>query len=166
MLTMNRSLQRAPLRPDPHTGRPLESAAYTSFGMRAPLRTHFIELPCSVAQCRGYVHGWTTILDPKRAEHLPFIQHIVSGRCERRWSHGETTPEGYMTFVFPPGQPCFKNSHHQRDEDKREFYVMRRGDFRMPHAQRDPHAMSFDNWIEAFDKNQNALVKAHEARME
>lgn len=166
MMTMSRPLTRAPLRSDPHTGRPLESEAYTSFGMRAPLRTHFIELPCKIAQCHGYVHGWTSVLDPMREDHLIGIKHIVSGRSGRRWSRGETTPEGYLTFVFPPGQSCWKNSHHTRDDSKRELYVVRRGDYRMPYARREPAAMSFDNWIEAFDKNQTALVKAHEARME
>jgi hypothetical protein len=161
-----RTLFRAPLRSDPQTGRPLESAAYTTFAMHAPVRTHFIELPCKVAQCRRYVHGWVTTLDPGREEHLPLIQHIVSGRSGRRWSRGENTPEGYMTFVFPPGQACFRNSHHQRDESKQELYVVRRGDFRMPYAQRESRVMGFDNWIETFDKNQKALVKAHEARME
>lgn len=161
-----RPLTRAPLRVDRSTGRPLESAAYTTFAMHAPVRTHFIELPCKVAQCHRYQHGWVTTLDPMREEHLVFIQHIVSGRSGRRWSHGERTPEGYMTFVFPPGQSCFRNSHHQRDESKRELYVIRSGDYRTPYARRDPKAVSFDNWVEAFDKNQTALVKAHEARME
>lgn len=161
-----RTLTRAPLRADPGTGRPLEPEAFTTFGMRAPLATHFIELPCKIAQCKGYVHGWTSTLDPKRAEHLPLIAHIVSGRSERRWSHGPVTPEGYMTFVFPPGQPCMRNSHHRRDESKQEFYVVRAGDYRTPIGQRDPKAMSFDNWVETFDRNQNVLRQAHEARME
>ncbi len=163
--TAQRPLFRAPLRTD-RSGKSLEPAAFTSFGMRAPLHTHFIELPCSVAQCYRYVHGWTTTLDPGREEHLPLIQHIVSGRSGRRYTRGENTPEGYMTFHFAPGQPCFRNSHHERDWERPELYVVRRGDFRTPHSQREPRQMSFDNWIEAFDSNQNALVKAHEARVE
>lgn len=160
-----RPLTRAPVRTG-RDGRSLAPMDFTSFGMRAPVRTHFIELPCSVAQCKGYVHGWTSTLDPGREEHLPFIQHILSGRVGRRYSRGENTPEGYLTFNFPPGQSCFLNSHHQRDESKEELYVVRRGDFRTPHAQREPKAMTFDNWVELFDRNQNALVKAHEARLE
>lgn len=161
-----RALNRAPLRTDAQTGRPLESAAYTTFAMHAPVRTHFIELPCKVIQCKRYVHGWTTILDPGREEHLLFIQHIISGRSGRRYSRGEATPEGYMQFHFTPGQSCFANSHFERDEDKRELYVVRSGDYRTPHAQREPQAMSFDNWVESFDRNQSALVAAHESRME
>lgn len=161
-----RTLTRAPLRVDRETGRPAPDGAFVSFGCRAPIATHFIELPCKVAQCHGYVHGWTSTLDPMRAEHLPLIAHIVSGRSERRWSRGESTPEGYVTFVFPPGQSCFLNSHHRRNLDVPELYVVRRGDYRTPYAQRDPKAMSADNWLEAFAKNQDALVKAHEARME
>jgi hypothetical protein len=161
-----RPLFRAPLRVDRETGRPAPEGAFVSFGMRAPLRTHFIELPCAVAQCYRYVHGWTTILDPGREEHLIFIQHIVSGRSERRYTRGENTPEGYMQFHFTPGQPCFQNSHFERDWERPELYVVRQGDYRTPHNQRDPKAMSPDNWLEAFAKNQNALVKAHEARME
>ncbi len=161
-----RTLTRAPLRAEQHTGRPLPPEAFTSFGMRAPLRTHFIELPCSVAQCKGWVHGWTTTLDPMRPEHLPLIAHIVDGRSGRRWTRGEASPEGYLTFHFTSGQPCFRNSHHKRDEEKRELYVVRRGDYRTPYAQREPKAMSFDNWVEAFDRNQTALVTAQQARME
>lgn len=158
-------LSRAPLRPGPD-GRPLPPAAFTSFGMAAPVRTHFIEYPCSVAQCKGYVHGWTTILDPVREEHLPFIAHIVSGRAGRRYTRGENTPEGYLQFHFPPGQPCFMNSHHTRNHDVAELYVVRGGDFRTPHKQRELHRMSFDNWREALDRNQTALVKGHEAMRE
>lgn len=161
-----RTLNRAPVATDPSTGRPIRPEAFTTFGMRAPVATHFIELPCKVAQCRRYLHGWTTTLDPKREEHLVFIQHIVGGRSGRRWSHGENTPEGYLTFVFPPGQPCFKNSHHRRDEDVPELYVVRGGDFRTPIRAREFKQMAFDNWVEAFDRNQSALVKAHESRME
>lgn len=161
-----RPLNRAPLPVDRETGRPLADGAFTTFTMHAPLATHFIELPCKVAQCKRYVHGWTTVLDPKREEHLPLIQHIVSGRSGRRWSYGENTPEGYLSFVFPPGQSCFRNSHHQRDESKDELYVVRRGDFRTPYGQRDPKAMSPDLWLETFANNQNALIKAQEARME
>lgn len=161
-----RTLTRAPLRADPNTGRPLEPEAFTTFGMRAPIKTHFIELPCKIAQCKRFVHGWTTTLDPKRAEHLPLIQHIVSGRSGRRWSYGENTPEGYLTFVFPPGQACFRNSHHQRDDSVPELYVVRSGDFRTPIHRREPKRVSPDNWLEAFDRNQTALIKAQEARME
>lgn len=161
-----RTLNRAPLPIDRQTGRPLAAEAFTTFTMHAPLATHFIELPCKVAQCKRYVHGWTTVLDPKREEHLLFIQHIVSGRSGRRWSHGETTPEGYLSFVFPPGQSCFRNSHHQRDESKDELYVVRKGDFRTPYGKRDPKVMSPDLWLETFAKNQNVLLKAHESRME
>ena len=161
-----RTLNRAPLRPDPTTGRPLPPTAFTSFGMAAPTRSHLIEYPCSAAQCRGYVHGWTTILDPMRSEHLPFIKHIVDGVSGRRWSRGEVTAEGYLTFVFPPGQPCFRNSHHTRNHDVPELYVVRGGDFRTPHRQRELHRMGFDNWLEAFDRNQTALVKGHEAMRE
>ncbi len=100
-----RQLTRAPLPVDRANGRPLAPEAFTTFTMHAPLATHFIELPCKVAQCKRYVHGWTTVLDPKREEHLLFIQHISSGRSGRRWSYGENTPEGYLTFVFPAGRP-------------------------------------------------------------
>lgn len=161
-----RPLTRAPLPVDRSTGKPMAPEAFTSFAMHAPVSTHFIELPCKVAQCKRYMHGWTTVLDPKRQEHLLFIQHIVGGHSGRRWSYGENTPEGYLTFVFPPGQSCFRNSHHQRDESKDELYVVRKGDYRTPYSRRDPKAVSFDNWIEAFDNNQTALVKAHESRME
>lgn len=158
-------LTRAPLRSD-RNGNVLPSQAYTSFGMAAPLRTHFIELPCKVAQCERYVHGWTTTLDPGREEHWPFIQHILSGRSGRRYSRGENTPEGYMTFVFPPGQPCFRNSHHERNREVRELYVVRNGDFRTPNRQRQLRVMGFDNWLEAFDRNQTALVKGYESMRE
>lgn len=158
-----RALSRAPMRTD-REGRTLETQAYTSFGMSAPLRTHFITYPCSIARCHGYVNGWTTVLDPMREEHLPFIRHILAG--ERRWFKGPVTEEGYLQFQFPAGQSCFKNSHSTRNYEVPELYIVRSGDFRtLPHL-RNPHAMSFDNWIEAFNKNQNALVAAHEARRE
>lgn len=160
------TLSRAPLRPDPQTGQPLPPTAFTSFGMAAPVRTHFIELPCKVAQCKGYVHGWESVLDPFRSEHLPFIKYIVDGAGGRRWSRGEVTPEGYLTFVFPPGQSCFRNSHHTRNHEVAELYVVRAGDFRTSHGQRNLRPMSFDNWVEAFDKNQNALVKGIEKMRE
>lgn len=161
-----RPLTRAPLPVDRDTGKPLAPEAFTSFAMHAPVSTHFIELPCKVAQCKRYVHGWTTVLDPGREEHLLFIQHIVSGRSGRRYTRGEATPEGYLQFHFTPGQPCFRNSHYQRDESKDELYVVRRGDFRTPYSKRDPKAMSPDLWLETFASNQAALLKAHESRME
>lgn len=159
-------LTRAPLRADRSTGRPLETQAYTSFGFSAPLRTHFVTYPCSVARCHGWINGWTTTLDPMREDHLPYIKYILAGAGGRRWFKGERSPEGYLNFDFVAGQSCFKNSHSTRNYDVPELYVIRSGDFRTPPHLRNPHAMSFDNWIEAFTKNQSALVSAHEARKE
>jgi hypothetical protein len=161
-----RALNRAPLRIDRTTNRPIETQAFTTFGYRAPLQTHFITYPCSIARCKGWTQGWTTTLDPMREEHLPFIRHILRGAGGRRWFKGPMTPEGYLTFNFPGGQSCFENSHSTRNYDVPEIYVVRGGDFRMPPHLRNPHAMSFDNWVEAFDRNQRALVSAHDAMRE
>lgn len=161
-----RPLNRAPLREDRQTGRPIATQAFTSFGMSAPLRTHFVTYPCSVARCHGHVNGWRTTLDPMNSDHIVFIKYILDGAGGRRWYKGERSPEGYLNFDFPGGQACFKNSHSTRKNEVPELYVVRSGDFRTPHRLRNPHAMSFDNWFEAFDKNQRALVSAHEAMRE
>ena len=72
------------------------------FRMSAPIKTHRRPATCAEIQCKYHVEGWATIVAVNSPRAL-WIKHHSERRFIERVEAG-----GMVTFIFYPGQECFK----------------------------------------------------------
>jgi hypothetical protein len=112
---MNRPL----FRPDPL----LPVTQMVTHAIVAPLVTHWRKATCEEIGCLHFHHGWafhTAGMSPKLLAAAK-----TSGRQYRVERH-----ESGETWVFEPGQPCFRASEHRIRLDREELFIRRSGDWR------------------------------------
>lgn len=98
------------------------AAAYKTFAITVPKATHTMPATCKQVDCPQYLNGWKTILDKSQMRLIHMVR--TSGR-----SYKESVEESIHTFVFEPGQPCFKAAEHSI-QIRPEIYSVRGGDYR------------------------------------
>lgn len=134
----------------------MPQTAYRTFGLAAPLATHFVPARCAEVACPDYLNGWRV-----RVEHLsPELLHIArtSGRkfTEMRVAEGETW------LVFEAGQNCFKVSTHRRRLEREPRFYMRGGDWRGDPDGNRPTEVSDVSWLDDFGEHQERLANVFE----
>ena len=117
--------------------------AMKTYGLRAPLATHFREATCEEVGCEPYRRGWVTWLDSIAQSDL--IQTVRnSGRKPSAVLH----EDGRIGFVFEAGTRCFKAHLHRLPLDREPLYVVRAGDWRgNPTGEQRVHVRGTD-WVE------------------
>lgn len=81
------------------------------FRVAMPLATHWERATCEQVRCPNFLRGWKTVL-PVDSELISVLKS--SGRSYRE----EREEDGLVTFVFAPGQPCFRASEHRQQSDR------------------------------------------------
>lgn len=98
------------------------ASAYKTFSISIPKATHTMPATCRDIDCAQYLNGWKTILDKSQVRLIHTVR--TSGR-----SYKEHVDGTIHTFVFEPGQPCFRSAEHTV-QIRPEIYSVRGGDFR------------------------------------
>ena len=142
-----------------------------TYGIRAPLSTHWRKATCTEVECEGHRTGWLTVLveaSPpgpavgvsvrkmmalvdRYTQRAYYIRHL-SGRSfiESKDSSGATV------FDFASGQDCFEE--HQVRVDRPELFEVRGGDWRgNPRREGMTHDRP-DNWVEDFAEHQDRIA--------
>ena len=146
-----------------------------TYGIDAPLATHWRKATCAEVACKAHTDGWITMIalagitigplldTPTR--HLAILKRIKDQDEARAYyirhlsgreftEHVDET--GITVFDFPPGQDCFVP--HKIRIDRPELFVVRGGDFRgNPTREVRLHDTS-DDWVEDFSLHQDAIA--------
>jgi hypothetical protein len=121
-----------------------------TFGIAAPLSTHWVPATCEQVGCEQYLNGWAV-----RVEGLP-EQMLYDATHSGRSYRIEKVAPGHTLLVFAAGQPCFRASQHRRRvTDRQEIYTVssqggRRGPLKPTSARL---------WVEEFSENQDRIQK-------
>ena len=111
----------------------------------SPRSTHWREASCREVACPQYEFGWKTVLPVNDEANIAFIKRLgLRYRVERN-------DPLLVTFVFEPGQECFKGrlgQHHTLLERAPFFSVTKMGDRRM---------LEWDQWIDYMDTDLRKL---------
>ena len=137
-------------RPEPK----MPAHAYKTYGMVAPISTHFRKATCAEAACQHFANGWRV-----RVEGLSPQDVHLAKNCGRRYTEHHVA-EGETWLVYEAGQPCFRESEHRvRVTDRPPLYVVRDGDYRgNPRGTKTRVHHSPDNWLDDFATHQQAIV--------
>ena len=149
----------------------LPVADMKTYGIRAPLATHWRKASCSEVECEGHRTGWLTVIHEQTptapavgvsvtkmmalvdrdSQRAYYIRHL-SGRSflESKDSSGATV------FDFAPGQDCFDD--HQVRIERPELFEVRGGDWRgNPRREAMTHNRP-GYWVEDFAGHQDRLA--------
>lgn len=127
---------------------------YKTYGIVAPIATHWRTATCAEYGCGHYLGGWRTILGVELTDLIDVVRR--SHRSFTEFNDGVT-----VTFTFPAGQPCFKATAHRVRVDRPEVFVVRDGDRRGNPFGTPPrvHARPVD-WVEDFAAHQDRIAAA------
>jgi hypothetical protein len=130
--------------------------AMKTYQVSSPLATHWRPATCAEVDCQPHQHGWATTVLPGGADEA-----AIKG-SGRHWSSAERTADGFVRYVFPPGQPCFAAARHKVQLDRPELFSVRGGDFRgNPTGEVRRHAKAED-FVEDFGEHQQRIHDAQE----
>lgn len=134
----------------------LAAADFKTYEILAPMPTHFRPATCREIECRGYIGGWSTSLtaDDPRCDYI----RRSSGRRFRE----ERNPDGTVTFLFEPGQMCFRASEHRVSLEREPIYVVRGGDFRGNPLGTPARRHRAADWVNDFAEHQDGIASAIE----
>lgn len=88
-----------------------------AFRVIRPKATHFRRAKCEEVDCNHYLNGWMSIV-PRGSLQEHYIRY-ESGRSFRE----ESTSAGMVTFIFAPGQRCFRSDRHFVPNGRPEIYA-------------------------------------------
>jgi hypothetical protein len=131
----------------------MQPMAYKTYGLVAPVATHFRNGTCQEVECEAYQNGWTSIFDiaTELGRKQAYYVRMHSGRSFTISELGTL-----ITFAFPPGQQCFAEHKVKLDRDPRFFTY--HGDWRGRFS--DPVTRTPSDWLDDFANHQDKLKTA------
>lgn len=128
---------------------------FKTYGIRAPIATHFRPATCEEFRCPAYLRGFAIRID---ATKDPGIGQAYYIRHDKSRAFTEERDESGLTvFRFPPGMACFRASQHRIRNSRPELYVVRDGDRRGNPSGRMRRYTNPAPWLEQFAENQDRL---------
>lgn len=139
-----------PFRIEPKAG----PAAYKTYQIVAPLRTHYRAATCAEVGCERRERGFRTTLDTSKADHARVAKWIEdhSGR-----KYDRAVMEPMVSYTFPAGQDCFEQ--HKIPLERDPIYVVRDGDYRGNPRGTRPVTRRAEDWVDDFATHQQALAE-------
>lgn len=127
--------------------------AMKTYGLRAPLATHYRPASCVDVDCEAHANGWRSTFD--ESTDLGQSQaHYVRRESGRKFVEARTE-DGLTVFTFEAGQKCFQP--HVTSLEREPLYVVRGGDWRGATTPIARHANSTD-WLDDFGSHQEQLA--------
>jgi hypothetical protein len=121
-------------------------AAYKTYSMTMPARTHWRPATCEEVLCMAFLNGFATTVDT--STELGRKQYHFITRDRERSPKAEKAGETLVTFTFPPGTPCFARRDHKVALERPAHFLVTGGDFRgNPTGMRRRHANGAE-WAE------------------
>lgn len=115
--------------------------AMQSYGILAPLESHWRRASCEEIGCVDHHYGWVLPLEGLDAGDI-----WQARNCGRRY-HQQTNEDGKVFLHYEAGQPCFRARTHRIRIDRPELFVVRGGDWRgVDRDQRSIRFSSADAW--------------------
>jgi hypothetical protein len=141
-------------------GRPLSRitpvgpvGAYKTYGLTMPRQTHTRAATCAEVECAAYGGGWAVTVAAGSDDEA------LVRRAGRHFLPPESQPGGFLRFVFPAGQPCFRSDTHRVPLDRPALYVVRGGDWR-GNTGVIRHHVSGADWVDDFREHQDKIITA------
>src|SRR3989304_10576389 len=94
---------------------------YTSFGVVAPVQTHFRKATCEEAKCPAFLGGLRVRIDASRDPGIGQAHYLRNDRGRR--GREERDENGMVVFTYPPGTPCLRAAEHRVRNDRPELYL-------------------------------------------
>lgn len=132
---------------------------YKSYSWRQPLDTHFRRVPCEVALCAQFVHGWVTVVDVS-TELGQRQHHFITHDRERR--HTAEQMGNLVSFTFPPGTRPFAGPKHEHRKPigYEPILLVAGGDYRGNPRGTETRVMRPADWLDDFASHQERLARA------
>lgn len=136
---------------------PMPAEGYKTYGVSAPLDTHFRKGTCAEVDCENMARGFTvtadvsTELGQKQANYI----RLHSGRHFNSAQAGDL-----VTFTFPAGQQCFAT--HRVLLDREPICYLRGGDWRGNPLGIQRQTMSAQDWVDDFGEHQERIAEQKE----
>lgn len=142
-------------RPEPQ----LPVQAMKTYELIAPLSTHWRAATCAEVNCQASQNGWATrvIAD---SDDESILRKASAGQVdgiERRYIKQQEAA-GFVRYVFPAGQPCFKAKVHKVPLEREPIHLVRGGDFRANTGTLRRHVRGED-WVDDFATHQDNLKR-------
>ncbi|KJK44438.1 hypothetical protein UK23_29505 [Lentzea aerocolonigenes] len=137
----------------------LPAHAMKTYGIQAPLSTHWRVATCQDADCANYRHGWRIHIEriAKRANGELLLRDIKqSGKRFRTVDLGP----GQTFWEFEAGQTCFDGDagRHRVRIGRPELFIVRGGDWRgNPRGEQRTH-QSMADWIDDMSEHRDKLL--------
>lgn len=127
------------------------AGAFQTFGVSAPIETHYRPATCAEVECEARANGWTTLM-AAGSDELAFLTGAVcAGTVDghRRHYTAEPAGDGFVRLTFPAGQPCFKASVHRVPLERPAIFTVRSGDIARAAGAARVHTRP-EHWVEEF----------------
>lgn len=126
----------------------------------APVATHWRAATCAEVECEHSQRGWATTVLPGSDDEAT-LRRAADGGIDghRRWFTRETQPDGFVRYIFAPGQPCFRASTHRVPLERDPLFRVKGGDWRgNPRGiSTRTHANGAD-WVDDFGEHQQGIA--------
>lgn len=133
----------------------LPARAFQTWGVSAPVNTHWRDATCEEVECAHYLRGWRTVVDPATQQGAAQVYYIRQDRS--RSCTEERLADGKLSFTFRPNQRCF--TQHRVRIPRPEIFYVRGGDWRgNPTGLRRLHTHP-EHWVEEHADNQSKIAE-------
>ena len=139
--------------------RKLGPERYKTFGIMAPLATHWRPPTCTEVGCAWEADGFSVTCDLRTDLGVKQARYIRD-QAGRAFTHVFTEDGRVITFAFPAGQRCFVA--HRLPLERPAIFIVRNGDHRGA-GRRPAERRVFDRpdqWTETFAEHQDKLATA------
>lgn len=121
--------------------------AMETYAIDAPKATHFRPATCREVDCEQHISGWKTVVD-ERTDLGAKQAHYIRKESGRSFSEDREV-DGLTTFLFEPGQTCFRQ--HEARLDRPEIFSLRGGDWRGATTER--RVLPAHGWVDEMQEN-------------
>lgn len=141
-----------PSRPEPQL-RPEQMKTYAIVRKDG---VHYRPATCAEVECPQWERGWITRVT-RESRLAGYVESKAHGR-----RYVETTEIGdaERSFMFPPGQACFKASAHRVPIERAPLFLVREGDWRGNPRGIEAVARTADDWTDDFANHQQSIADA------
>jgi hypothetical protein len=112
------------------------------------------------ADCRPHRYGWRTSV-PAGSDLERALRAAMRGDADGHRRHALELPQGdgFLEFLFEPGQPCLAVSTHRVPLERPALFVWRSGDWRAHTGEARQYGERADQWVDDLHTHTEKLQK-------